>query len=288
LDIFTGHKSPVLGVAFTADKGLISSSADQTAKVWELSPAWSLAGQLGPKPEAPQDLGPSPFVSRVLALDFSDDGTLLAAGGGDPSRSGELMIWDVAKQTLVRNITDAHSDTVFGVEFSSDGKYLVSGAADKFVKVFEVATGKHVKSFEGHTHHVLDVSWKGDASLIASAGADNAIKIWNVETGEQQRTIAGYPKQVTSIQFMGRGNNIASCGGDGTVRFHQADNGNNFRNFAGATDYMYSVAATGDEKLVVAGGEDGMLRVWNGTNGQVIINFEAPKPATELAAETKK
>src|SRR4029079_16075551 len=107
---------------------------------------------------------------------------LLATGGGDASRSGELMIWDVTSQTLVREIKDAHSDTVMGVEFSRDGKYLLSGGADKFVKIFEVATGTHVRSFEGHTHHVLDVSWKADGSTIASAGADNAVKIWNVET----------------------------------------------------------------------------------------------------------
>ena len=285
LEVYTGHQGPVTALAFGADQTLVSGSADQTAKEWELNPAWKLAAVLGPKAETPLEVGMSPFVSRVLALAFSPDGTLLATGGGDPSRSGELMIWDVAKRALVKNIEDAHSDTVFSIEFSPDGKQLASGAADKFVKVFDVGTGKHIKSFEGHTHHVMGVTWKIDASILASAGADNAIKVWNVETGEQQRTIQGYAKQVTSIRFMGRGNNIASCGGDGTVRLHQADNGNNVRNFGGGKDFMYAVAVTPDEKVVVAGGEDGVLRVWNATNAQAIISFDPPKTAAELAAE---
>ncbi len=288
LDIFTGHAGVVTALAFTADGGLVSGSADQTVKVWSLIPNWTLAGQLGPKADAPLDLRPSPFANRVLALDFSDDGKFLATGGGDPSRSGELMIWDMSNLALVKNITDAHSDTVFGVEFSRDGQYLLSGAADKFVKIFDIATGKLVKSFEGHTHHVLDVAWKPDQTVIVSAGADNAIKVWSVETGEQQRTIAGYTKQVTSLQWVGRSNNIISCGGDGTVRYHQTDNGANFRNFAAGSDYEYSVAASFDEKLVAAGGEDGILRIWNAVNAQPVATFEPPKPvATQQAAAAK-
>jgi WD40 repeat protein len=287
LEIFSGHTAPVTALAFTAQGGIVSGSADQTVKVWSTIHDWKLTGQLGPKPEAPLDLRPSPFANRVLALDFSDDGRFLATGGGDPSRSGELIIWDMTNLSIYKNITDAHSDTVFGLEISRDGQYIVSGAADKFVKIFEINSGKHVKSFEGHTHHVLDVSWKPDQSVIVSAGADNVIKVWSVETGEQQRTIQGFSKQVTSLQWVGRANTILSCAGDGTVRFHQADNGNNFRNFAGGADYMYTVAGSLDEKVVAAGGEDGILRVWNGTNAQLIVNFEPVKPvapATQAAA----
>lgn len=278
IETLSGHAGVVVALACGPDNTIISGAGDKQVVVWEKNPEWKLIAQLGAKSDDPLDLSASPFENRVLALDFSADGKFLATGGGDPSRSGELMIWDVEKHSLVRKFEDAHSDTVFGVEFSRDGKYLLSGAADKFVKMFDVATGAYVKSFEGHTHHVLDVSWKADGSEIASAGADNAIKIWNVETGEQKRTISNYSKQVTSIQYMGVGENILSCGGDKTVRFHKTSNGSNYRNFGGGTDYMYSAAASRDESLVVAGGEDGVLRVWNGADGKALYSFEPPKP----------
>ena len=275
--VLEGHTGPVLALAFGPGASLVSTSADQSTRVWDLNPAWALAAVLGPKAEAAQDLNDSVFISRVLCLDFNPEGTLLATGGGDPSRSGELILWDVANRTPAKNLENAHSDTVFGVEFSHDGQYIASCAADKFVKVHEVATGKLVKSFEGHTNHVLDVTWRHGDKQLASAGADNAIKIWNFETGEQQRTIGGYNKQVTAIQFIGRGPNLISCGGDKTVRFHQADNGNNFRNFGGATDFMFTASASDDEKIVIAAGQDGTLRVWNGANAQVVKAFEPPQ-----------
>lgn len=298
LEEYSGHGSQVTAVACGAGNVLISGSADKSAIVWNTKPAWKLVGRLGAADDAPLDLSNSPFVSRVLALAFSPDGRLIATGGGDPSRSGELMIWDVAKRSMIREIEDAHSDTVLGLEFSRDGKLILSGAADKFAKIHDVATGKKVRSFEGHTHHVLDVSWQADGSVIATAGADNVLKVWNVATGEQKRSIGGYSKQVTSVQFIGVGNNIVSCGGDKSVRFHRTTNGQNYRRFSGGTDYMYASAAARDASavvknvaneatVVVAGGEDGVLRVWTGT-AQVVKTFEPPKKPVDETTQVKK
>jgi WD40 repeat protein len=276
LDVLKGEGGPARILAFASETKLLSAGDDQAAVIWDTNPAWKLTAQLGAGADDPLNTSASPFEFRVLSLAFSPDGSRLATGGGEPSRSGELMIWDVAKRELIREIEDAHSDTVFGIEFSRDGKQIVSGAADKFVKIHEVDTGKHVRSFEGHTHHVMGVSWQADGSTLVSAGADNAIKVWNVDTGEQIRTIAGYTKQVTSIRFAGIGGNIISSGGDKTVRQFTAANGRAVRTFGGGTDFMYAADASRDEKLVVASGEDGVIRVWNGANGQVIRNFEPP------------
>jgi WD40 repeat protein len=273
VEMIAGHTGAITSLSISPSGLVLSGSADKLAATWDISPRWSLAGQLGPKADKPLDLSESPFVSRVLSVDFSYDGKLLVTGGGDPSRSGELMIWDVAKKSLVKEFKDAHSDTVFGAEFSRDGTKLLSGAADKFVKIFDVASGKHIRSFEGHTHHVLDVSWKADNTSIASAGADNVIKVWNVDTGEQRRTIGGYSKQVTSLRFVGIGENVISCGGDKAVRYHKTGNGQNYRSFSGGTDFMYAAASSRDESFVVAGGEDGIVRLWNGKDAKLVKAF---------------
>ena len=280
LEEITGHAAPV-GLVVSGPKHLIVAAGDdKQVLAWNANPDWKLLATLGPADNS-LDLERSQFINRVLSLAFSPDGKLLATGGGDPSRSGELILWNVETRTIARQINEAHSDTVFGLDFSRDGKYLVSGAADKFVKQFDVATGKLVRSFEGHTHHVLGVTWKADSSRIASAGADNAIKVWNVETGEQHRTIQNYSKQVTAVQYIGASDNLISGSGDKTVKMHRSNDGGNYRNFAGSSDYVYAVAVTRDEAIAVAGGEDGVLRVWNGTNAQELYKFEAPKPPAD-------
>lgn len=254
---------------FASATHLAVGNADGQLLSLNMFPNWKLTKTLGPQ----SDGQPSLFVDRVLALAFSADGTTLATGGGEASRSGELMLWNVADGKLIRSFEDAHSDTVYGVDFSADGKLLASAAADKFVKVFDLSTGEHVRSYEGHTHHVMDVSWKGDRTSLASAGADNAIKVWNAETGEQTRTITTYTKQVTSLSFIGMEDDFISCSGDKRVFRHKAANGGTVREFKGCPDYVYCSATTADGSIVVAGCEDGILRIWNGKDAKEIATF---------------
>lgn len=267
---------------FTATGSLLTLTPDH-AKAWDISDRWSLVATLGVDPATPLDTSKSQIEDRVTALAFSPDGKLLASGGGEPSRNGELLLWDVPGKKLARKIEEAHSDTISDVEFSRDGALLASGAADKFVKVFKVQEGTLLRSYEGHTDHVLGVGFKADQSHLVSCGADNAIKIWNAETGEQARTISNYSKQVTSVDYVGVSDNIISCGGDKTVKYHTASNGRNYRGFAGNNDFVYSAISTGDEGLVIAAGEDGTVRVWNGKDGKLLMSFEAPQGATETA-----
>jgi WD40 repeat protein len=278
LEVFEGHTGPIAGVAYTPDRRLVSASADTNVSVWDTLPLWTWVRTIG-------SAGDNALVDRVTSLDFSPDGKLLATGGGAPSRSGELKIWNVADGKLVREITEAHSDTVLGLKFSPDGQYLASCGADKFMKIFNVADGKFVRSFEGHTHHVLGVAWQGDGKILATAGADNAVKVWDFKSGEQKRSIAGATKEVTSIVFVGDTPNVVATSGDKSVRLVRTDNGQNVRTYSGAADFMYSGASTVDGKVVVAGGQDSVLRVWNGDNGQTIRNFDPPAAENATAAK---
>lgn len=232
---------------------------------------WSLTDTLGGK-----DLVIS---GRVLALDFSPDGAKLAVGSGKPSRSGQLQVWDVASRSLEREIADAHSDTVLDVRFSPDGKSLLSCSSDKFAKVWDLANGSHVRSFEGHTHHVLAADWQPDMTRIATAGGDNTLKVWDVETGEQKRTITTHRKQVTGLRFVGTAETVLSCSGDRTVRTFNAANGKNLRTLSGSVDYIHSLARSQDESIVVSGAENGVVRVWSGRDGKLLAKFDAsPRP----------
>ena len=278
----------IKALAFLSDARLVSGGKDRHLACWNLKPEWKLVARLGPPADKPLEVADSDCEDRIMSLAFSQDGTLLASGGGEPSRNGELMIWDVANRSLKKKIEEAHSDSVLGVEFSYDNQRLLSGSADKFAKLFNVETGELIRAYEGHTHHVMDASMKKDGSELVTAGADNTIKIWNTETGEQKRTITNYQKQVTSIEYQGETDNVLSCGGDKTVRFHRTANGQNFRSFSGAGEYQYVSAVSRDGTLVLSAGDDGILLIWNGTNGQALGKLEPPAtPDTQQVAVEK-
>jgi WD40 repeat protein len=230
------------------------------------------------------------FADRVMAIAYSADGKYLATGGGVPTEDGEVKIFEADTGKLVTDIKGGHSDTVFGVCFSPDGKLLATAAADKFVKVFEVPSGKYVKSFEGHTQHVLDVGWTPDGKRLVSAGADNLIKVWDYEKGEKIRDIPGHQKQVTRLAFVGKLSQFLTAGGDATVRLWSADNGASLRQYGENKDFVYAVAASSDGSVVAAGGEEGVVRLYDGRSGKLVKAMLPPSagPKKEPVKEPKK
>jgi WD40 repeat protein len=263
---------PLQKVAFNSSASVVSASADGTLRTWSFTGAWTLHKTLGP------------HVFRVLALDFSPDGGLVAAGGGEPSRSGEVKMWEVGKGLLGRSLPSLHSDTVFSVRFSPDGAKLASASADKFLKVTNVADGKLLRSYEGHTQHVLAVDWKSDGKELVTGGADNVLKVWDFTSGEQLRTLQAAGKQVTSARWIAGKPEVVGASGDTQVRIWNPDNGGIARGFGGAGDYVYSVAASADGSRIAAGGADGVLFIWNGQSAQVIQKLEPVNSATGTAS----
>jgi WD40 repeat protein len=143
------------------------------------------------------------------------------------------------------------------------------------MKLWNVADGKLVRSFEGHTHHVLGAAWRADGRVLISSGADMVLKVWDARTGEQTRTVQNqFTKEVTSVAFAAD-DLVIACGGDAKVRGINPTNGNNQRDFSGPSEYMYAVAASADGKTILAGGLDSTLRIWN-DQGQEIAKFASP------------
>ena len=181
-------------------------------------------------------------------------------------------------------------DTIFCVRFSPDGQYLATGAADRLLKVFRVADGSLVRSFEGHSSHVLGVAWQADGHLLATAGADRVVKLWNFDTGAALRTIRGdayqigeYKGEITSISFIGNSEHLLVSCGDHTVRIDRTGSDRDVRAFREGASFMHSAAATSDGKLILAGGHDGILHIWNGESGYPVQTLEPsgnPPPLT--------
>lgn len=202
-------------------------------------------------------VGESPFADRVLSVDVDRSGKLLATGGGEPSRSGELMIWEVSDGSLVRRFQAPHEDTILCVRFSPDGKTLATGGADRMVKLWDVESGKLIKTLEGHTHHVTALAWNVNRRQLASGSADATVKIWNLDSGQTTRTISGLKTEVTRLVYVGRDDRIGIAGGDSYFRVYRTDNGSRETNAKVLGGYLYALDSNRDGTRFVVGGADG-------------------------------
>lgn len=212
--------------------------------------------------------GKSIFADRVNAVRFSPDGKTLATGGGDLSRSGDVILFDVTSGKATQTWKEKHADAVLSLDFSPDGKRLASGAADKIVRVTEIASGRQTNIFEGHTHHVTGLAFRADGRVLASAGAEGVVNTWDMIIGERKRKIEGWSKEVTSLEFIGATAQIVTSAGDNRVRI-VTDEGTEVRAISKLPDYVQAAASTPSGSTIIGGGEDSQLRVWDGAGKEL-------------------
>ncbi len=55
-------------------------------------------------------------------------------------------------------------------------------AADGTIKIWNVQTGAHEHTFEGHLSGISILAWSPDSRWVASGGDDKLIRLWDVST----------------------------------------------------------------------------------------------------------
>ncbi|MBX2914194.1 MAG: caspase family protein [Cyclobacteriaceae bacterium] len=106
-------------------------------------------------------------------------------------------------QSIETIIQKGHELAVVAVAISPDSNYVATASRDKSAKLWEVKTGREVRSFLGHQASVISLDFSRDGKYLITGGNDHSVKIWEVKTGKQIQSITLDGPESFNIRFGG-------------------------------------------------------------------------------------
>jgi WD40 repeat protein len=107
----------------------------------------------------------------------------------------------------------AHTGGVNALAFNPDGKLLASGGEDHVIKLWDVATGREVRTLRGHTQRILALAFSPDGRHLASGSVNDGAFLWEVASGKQVRVFGGGGDRlfVSRLAFSPDGQHLAGA-----------------------------------------------------------------------------
>lgn len=248
----------IVSIRFGDDGSLVTGhvqTAGDLVKVWNLAaaqPAVRQVLQLPNKLSALSDAIPQ-GGDRLLSL------------GGDAA-----FLWDLKSLNHIRSYR-SHGG-VTEADFSSDGKYVVTGS--RSIRIWDVSSGRSLQKMEvPHDGAVRTVQFspRGGDYTFASGGEDGVCRIWRWDPQQQEIVLikslppTGAMKQtIHQVRFSPDGKSLLSVGDDAVARLWQIDRNDPPQKFSDkdCSSPFLCASFSSDGKWIAVGSEDRQGRVW--------------------------
>ncbi|MCL5282158.1 MAG: WD40 repeat domain-containing protein, partial [Planctomycetes bacterium] len=244
-------------VAFSPQGDLLATGVRDEIRLWRTG-TWDLVRRLT-------------LPGRVSALKFSPDGKRLAglsAPLAQISTPENVIVWEVDGWTVVRRIPGVRpgSTHIGWLDFSPDGKALVTGDAQGHLQVVDLASG--TTSFrvpKAHPEGIASVAWSPTGSMIASSSGyvEGLIHLWDAASGKHLGALEGHTSWVSELIFSRDGLQLCSASGDQTIRFWDVEQQRCLATLRGSTWVVFGLALAPDGATLASACQDGVIALWS-------------------------
>ncbi|MFP6762110.1 MAG: c-type cytochrome domain-containing protein, partial [Planctomycetaceae bacterium] len=190
----TGHFDQINVLTFTADnRRLLSGSADQTARVWDLADA-----------KFPEVISFGGHTASVTGVTFNSDGSLAATCAADNS----VRLWNTTTGEVVQSF-EGHTAAVVGIAMTPNNAQVITASADNTVRNWTAADGKSTRTITAPAA-ISHVAVSRDGTRIAVDQPDRSVLVYGIADGALAHTLTGHDEAVSVLAFSSDGTRLMS------------------------------------------------------------------------------
>ncbi|KAG8203146.1 ribosome assembly protein 4 [Candida albicans P60002] len=129
-----------------------------------------------------------------------------------------MYFWEPLKSSKPICRMTGHQKLVNHVNFSPDGRFVVSSSFDNSIKLWDGIRGTFISTLRGHVAPVYQTAWSADNRLLVSCSKDTTLKVWDIRTKKLSVDLPGHSDEVYAVDWSLDGKRVASGGKDKMIR----------------------------------------------------------------------
>ena len=247
--------SPIWALEFSPDGKTLAVGKYQWVELWDLE-TQSIIHTYEPH------AGEVRSLKFAATKDQETSALRLYAGGGIPAQTGEIRIWDVDSEELIKSF-EVHGDTIESIALSPNNTTLLTASMDEYSAIIDVTLledtedriDDHAKWLTQHVGRVLCTLYHPQGTYFVTGSEDKTIKVWNPNTFNVMVNFDANDDAVYSLAYSVNESVIVSGSADNTVRTWRVTPAGNGEEIAGGRDALEMTGA--------------LVREYNGHQGAV-------------------
>ncbi|XP_034490554.1 pleiotropic regulator 1 [Drosophila innubila] len=170
-------------------------------------------------------------------------------------------------------VISGHLGWVRCIAVEPGNEWFATGAGDRVIKIWDLASGKLKLSLTGHVSTVRGVAVSTKHPYLFSCGEDRQVKCWDLEYNKVIRHYHGHLSAVYSLALHPTIDVLATSGRDSTARIWDMRTKANVHTLTGHTNTVASVVAQATKPQIITGSHDSTVRLWDLAAGKSLCTL---------------